>query len=366
MARDDVAGPTAHPTPQSRRRAMSPKHILLVDDEDDIREVAALSLEAVGGWRVSSARDGASGVAMARAERPDAILLDVMMPGLDGPATVARLREDPLTRDIPVILLTAKAQTSRPPPLRGARRRRHADQALRSDDAHRSDRGDPRPREADPMSDVSAGLGQDLPGAQARLRPARRNRRGRGARRSRPGPSITRCARAPSAMPTSSRARSGTFGLQRGTELARELETTFAAGRRPVDADRGAPPVGVRRGAARRARRRAGQAGARCRPPRLRHRGAGCAARGSGCRRARRGRAAGAAPRDASKRAWPATDRAADTCGRILVVDDDEAVRDVLVGMLERGGLRGARRRQRARGPLRAGERGRSRCCSAT
>src|SRR4028119_603251 len=91
---------------------MRPKHILLVDDEDDIREVAALSLEAVGGWRVSSASDGASGVAMALAEAPDAILLDVMMPGLDGPATVARLREDPLTRDIPVILLTAKAQTS--------------------------------------------------------------------------------------------------------------------------------------------------------------------------------------------------------------------------------------------------------------
>lgn len=92
--------------------ALGRKHILLVDDEDDIREVAALSLEAVGGWRVSSASDGASGIVMARAERPDAILLDVMMPGLDGPATVARLREDPLTRDIPVILLTAKAQTS--------------------------------------------------------------------------------------------------------------------------------------------------------------------------------------------------------------------------------------------------------------
>ena len=89
---------------------MRPKHILLVDDEDDIREVAALSLEAVGGWRVSSASDGNHGVAMARAERPDAILLDVMMPGLDGPATFARLQEDPLTRDIPVILLTAKAQ----------------------------------------------------------------------------------------------------------------------------------------------------------------------------------------------------------------------------------------------------------------
>jgi len=91
---------------------MNPKHILLVDDEDDIREVAALSLEAVGGWRVSSASGGGRGVAIARAEHPDAILLDVMMPGLDGPATFACLQEDPLTRDIPVILLTAKAQNA--------------------------------------------------------------------------------------------------------------------------------------------------------------------------------------------------------------------------------------------------------------
>ena len=98
---------------------MRPKHILLVDDENDIREVAALSLEAIGGWRVSSASDGGRGVALALAERPDAILLDVMMPGLDGPATVVRLREDPQTRDIPVILLTAKAQ--------GADRRRFAE-----------------------------------------------------------------------------------------------------------------------------------------------------------------------------------------------------------------------------------------------
>lgn len=91
---------------------MTPKHILLVDDEEDIREVAALSLEAIGGWRVSSASDGRTGVAMARAEAPDAILLDVMMPGLDGPATFEHLQDDPLTRDIPVILLTAKVQST--------------------------------------------------------------------------------------------------------------------------------------------------------------------------------------------------------------------------------------------------------------
>jgi CheY-like chemotaxis protein len=89
---------------------MSQKHILLVDDEDDIREVAGISLEAVGGWRVSTACSGSEGIAKAIAERPDAILLDVMMPGIDGPTTFGQLQAEPSTRGIPVILLTAKAQ----------------------------------------------------------------------------------------------------------------------------------------------------------------------------------------------------------------------------------------------------------------
>ena len=91
---------------------MSQKHILLVDDEDDIREVAGISLEAVGGWQVSRAASGVEGIAKALAERPDAILLDVMMPGIDGPTTFKRLQVDPQTRGIPVILLTAKAQAA--------------------------------------------------------------------------------------------------------------------------------------------------------------------------------------------------------------------------------------------------------------
>jgi CheY-like chemotaxis protein len=91
---------------------MTRKHILLVDDDDDIREVAGMSLETVGGWRVSRASSGTEGIAKARAERPDAILLDVMMPGIDGPTTFRRLRADPLTREIPVILLTAKVQAA--------------------------------------------------------------------------------------------------------------------------------------------------------------------------------------------------------------------------------------------------------------
>lgn len=91
---------------------MSGLHILLVDDENDIREVAALSLQTIGGWRVSSASNGREAIAIARAQRPDAILLDVMMPDLDGPATLRRLQADPQTHQIPVIFLTAKAQSA--------------------------------------------------------------------------------------------------------------------------------------------------------------------------------------------------------------------------------------------------------------
>ncbi len=86
------------------------KRILVVDDEDDIREVAAMSLEMVGGWRVLTANSGAEGITKAEAEQPDAILLDVMMPDMDGPTTFRKMRENPATQNIPVILLTAKIQ----------------------------------------------------------------------------------------------------------------------------------------------------------------------------------------------------------------------------------------------------------------
>ncbi|HWZ13335.1 MAG TPA: response regulator [Acidobacteriaceae bacterium] len=86
------------------------KRILIIDDEEDIRQVAALSLEAVAGWDVVTANSGAQGVETAACEQPDAILLDVMMPGMDGPTTYGRLQEDPRTSHIPVMLLTAKVQ----------------------------------------------------------------------------------------------------------------------------------------------------------------------------------------------------------------------------------------------------------------
>jgi CheY-like chemotaxis protein len=91
---------------------MSPKHILVIDDEDDIRDVAALSLETSGDFRVSTANGGRAGVDRASAERPDLILLDVMMPELDGPATLALLRQNDVTRHIPVVFLTAKVQAA--------------------------------------------------------------------------------------------------------------------------------------------------------------------------------------------------------------------------------------------------------------
>ena len=88
------------------------RKILIIDDEDDIREVAALSLESVAGWDVITASSGAQGLARAAAEKPDAILLDVMMPGMDGPTTFGELRKNSATAHIPVLLLTAKVQSS--------------------------------------------------------------------------------------------------------------------------------------------------------------------------------------------------------------------------------------------------------------
>ncbi|MDQ3811627.1 MAG: response regulator [Chloroflexota bacterium] len=91
---------------------MSTRRILIVDDEDDIREVAQVSLELVGQWEVMTAASGRDGIERARRAQPDAILLDVMMPDMDGPTTLAQLQADPQTRDIPVLFLTAKAQSA--------------------------------------------------------------------------------------------------------------------------------------------------------------------------------------------------------------------------------------------------------------
>lgn len=88
------------------------RRILIIDDEDDIREIAAMSLESVAGWEVMVANSGAQGLMRASSYRPDAILLDVMMPGMDGPTTFRELNKNPTTADIPVLFLTAKVQAT--------------------------------------------------------------------------------------------------------------------------------------------------------------------------------------------------------------------------------------------------------------
>src|SRR5438445_331364 len=95
-----------------RRFPVQPKRLLVIDDEDDIRDVASMSLELTRGWTIETADGGACGIARARAFRPDAILLDVMMPDLDGPATFRLLQDSKETQQIPVIFLTAKVQSA--------------------------------------------------------------------------------------------------------------------------------------------------------------------------------------------------------------------------------------------------------------
>ena len=82
--------------------------VLVIDDEAPIRLLCRVNLEAEG-MDVTEAADGLSGLELARAEHPDAILLDVMMPGLDGWTVAERLLEDESTSGIPVVFLTARA-----------------------------------------------------------------------------------------------------------------------------------------------------------------------------------------------------------------------------------------------------------------
>lgn len=88
------------------------RKVLLAEDEEDIQKVARMSLQFQGRWEVIVAGNGEECLAKVSTERPDLILLDAMMPRMDGYETCRRLKADPATRDIPVIFLTAKAQES--------------------------------------------------------------------------------------------------------------------------------------------------------------------------------------------------------------------------------------------------------------
>jgi CheY-like chemotaxis protein len=84
------------------------RHILCVDDEDDIQEVVKLCLEMDGGFAIDTCPGGAEALAFLDHTRPDLILLDVMMPGMDGPATFAAMKARGL--DVPVIFMTARVR----------------------------------------------------------------------------------------------------------------------------------------------------------------------------------------------------------------------------------------------------------------
>jgi CheY-like chemotaxis protein len=88
---------------------VAPKRILVIDDEANVRIVVRTCLEILGEWKVLLAASGHEGLVLAQTERPDAILLDVMMPRMDGVAFVRELQANPELHAIPVVFLTAKA-----------------------------------------------------------------------------------------------------------------------------------------------------------------------------------------------------------------------------------------------------------------
>ena len=85
------------------------RRVMCVEDDADIRMILEFSLATVGGYEVRCCTDGRSALAQAESFRPDLVLLDVMMPGLSGPETLAGLRELPAMQGVPVVFMTAKA-----------------------------------------------------------------------------------------------------------------------------------------------------------------------------------------------------------------------------------------------------------------
>ena len=86
------------------------KYIFCVDDDEDILAVAKLCLECIGGFEVTCNPKSTDAVHTARVVHPDLILVDVMMPIMDGPAVLKKIREDDTLRDIPVAFMTARVQ----------------------------------------------------------------------------------------------------------------------------------------------------------------------------------------------------------------------------------------------------------------
>jgi CheY-like chemotaxis protein len=85
--------------------------ICYVEDDEDIQRIVRLSLERVGKMTVEIVSDPYAAIEAAVAFKPDLVMLDWMMPGMDGPTLFGKMREDPRTRDLPVVFITAKASS---------------------------------------------------------------------------------------------------------------------------------------------------------------------------------------------------------------------------------------------------------------
>ncbi len=88
------------------------RSILIIDDEEDVKEIAQMGLEMAADWNVITASSGKEGLRLAQTRQPEVILLDLMMPEWDGKETLKHLKTDSQTATIPVILMTAKTQSA--------------------------------------------------------------------------------------------------------------------------------------------------------------------------------------------------------------------------------------------------------------
>lgn len=86
----------------------APFRVVLIDDDPDLRKLLKMTLEFTAGWEVNTAADGASGIDVVRAVKPDIALVDVMMPDIDGYEVCRRLKADPETTEVPVVFITAR------------------------------------------------------------------------------------------------------------------------------------------------------------------------------------------------------------------------------------------------------------------
>ena len=87
-----------------------PFRVVLIDDDPDLRQLIKVTLEFTAGWEVATAGNGADGIELVRKLNPDAVVADVMMPGMDGYEVCHRLKQDPRSATIPVVLLTARKE----------------------------------------------------------------------------------------------------------------------------------------------------------------------------------------------------------------------------------------------------------------